>query len=358
MRPLLSTLYVLFKNGCLLSSIILLSACSGISYYSQSISGQLEIVSKKQNINDVIKDVRTPESLRQKLSLVENIRNFAEQQLLLPANGSYEKYVDLGRPYVVWNIFATPELSLEPLHWCFIIVGCLSYRGYFNKTDAEKFASVLEKQGMDVYVGGVRAFSTLGWFNDPVLNTMLYREDHELAKLLFHELSHQKLYIKDDTAFNEAFADTIAIIGTERWLTKQNRDQHLPHLESKRERQFSKLILEYRTELESIYSSDLNDEQKRSQKSLTIENLRQAYKSLRDSWGGYAAFDAWMDSPINNAKLSAVATYQYFVSDFMTIYRKVGGELSLFYSIVEKLGTCDKSYRHELLEKHATLISC
>jgi len=346
------------KTMAMLLSMTLFSACSGLSYYSQSISGQLAILAKKQSIDLVIKDEQTPEGIRQKLRLVEKIRDFAEQELLLPANGSYEEYSDLARPYVVWNVFAAPEFSLEPVRWCYLILGCLAYRGYFDKARAQQFAAALQAKGMDVYTGGVRAFSTLGWLHDPVMNTMLDRADHELARLLFHELAHQKLYVKDDTAFNEAFADAIAIIGTERWMKTQGEARPAFALELKRERQFVGLVLQYREKLAGLYASKIPDQAKRSKKSAIIMELRAACRDLRSAWGDYDAFDSWIHGPLNNARLSALSSYQYFVPDFLAIYSKTGNDLHAFYAIIRQLAACEQPTRHRLLQQQATSIPC
>ncbi len=357
-RYALSGLPVSTRNILLLLSMTLLGGCSSLSYYSQSVSGQFAIMTKKQDIDALISDAQTPLLLRQKLRTVKSIRDFAAQELFLPAKDSYEEYSDIGRPYVVWNVFAAPEFSLEPVRWCFLVVGCLGYRGYFNKAQAQGFADSLRQQGLDVYIGGVSAFSTLGWLDDPVMNTMLGRVDHELARLLFHELSHQKIYVKDDTDFNEAFADAVAIIGMERWVNALGRAEQTLQRELMRERQFSELVLRYREKLQRLYSSAIPDEEMRAQKSELIAALRRDCQKLRADRGGDARFDSWIKGPINNARLAAMATYQYFVADFIAIYIKTGRDLSAFYAIVRQLAACRQAHRHRLLQQRTISINC
>lgn len=359
MRAMLTQRNVFRLHHILLLSISLLQGCTSLSYYSQSVRGQMEIFANRQAINQVLENRQTGEALRQKLVLIKKILNFAETQLRLNAHGSYRDYVDLERPYVIWNIFATPELSLQAVQWCYLVVGCLSYRGYFDKQQALEFAGELKAKGLDVYLGGVSAYSTLGWFRDPIINTMLNRAEHELARLLFHELAHQKLYIKNDTDFNEAFADAVAIIGTERWLSTQQASlQKSIRLEQERERQFTALVLSTRERLMSLYAAKVPEEEKRQQKKRSIAELRNAYFQLRSSWGDYNVYDRWMNTDINNAKLSAVATYQNLVPDFLAVYNKLNEDLDMFYTLIAKLGECDKATRHELLSSHAISNNC
>ncbi len=194
------------------------TSCATTSYYLQSLSGHVDLLLKRQPISGILASQNTDKLLRDKLEMVLEIRRFASEHLGLPDNGSYSDYADLGRNFVVWNVFAAPELSLQAKQWCFLFVGCLNYRGYYSEEAANRYAQTLEAQGHDVFVGGVTAYSTLGWFNDPVLNTMLNRDNNYLASVIFHELSHQKLYLKNDTAFNEAFAEMVAQTGVQYWL--------------------------------------------------------------------------------------------------------------------------------------------
>jgi predicted aminopeptidase len=178
------------------------SACSSLDYYKQALSGQMEVVSKREPLDEVVQSPDTPEPLRARLRTIQRMRDFASSELALPNNGSYRSYADLGRPFVVWNVFASPELSLEPMEWCYPFVGCLSYRGYFERDEAVQLAAELDGQGMEAWVGGVPAYSTLGWFDDPLLNTFVAWPEGRLAELIFHELAHQRLYLGGETEFN------------------------------------------------------------------------------------------------------------------------------------------------------------
>jgi len=339
---------------------MLISACSSISYYGQSINGQLEIANKHQDINQLLQSSDINDDLRHKLKTVIGIREFASSHLRLPDNDSYKSYADIGRDYVVWNIFATPELSLEPLKSCFLIIGCLNYRGYFSKEYAQQYAMKLQEQGYDVFIGGVTAYSTLGWFDDPVLNTMFRKNDTYLSKVIFHELAHQRVYIKDDTEINEAFADTVALIGVKRWL------QHIAipadikafGLEQEREEEFVDLVMTTRQELDALYQSNQTDSIKLAKKEQIFNSMRFKYKKLRTSWNNDTTYDAWFENGLNNAKLSAVITYRKLIPGFFNLLDKTNDNLEDFYNLVEKLDMCPTNKRREILEKASTNFNC
>jgi predicted aminopeptidase len=237
-------------------------------YLMQAAGGQMVIASRREPIAEVIADSGTPPELRTRLEYVAAARDFASRELGLPDNDSYRSYADLGRPYVVWNVFATPEFSVEPRHWCFPIAGCVVYRGYFSEESARRYARKLRRRGDDVAVGGVAAYSTLGHFKDPVLNTMLGWSDAQLAATLFHELAHQVVYVPGDSQFNESFATVVEEAGLERWLTARQRMQDLAVWQEQRERQsqFIALLLKVRDELRELYQSAVPDDVKRNRK--------------------------------------------------------------------------------------------
>ena len=311
-----------------------------MAFYTQSVSGQLALLARRQPIAKLTADPKTPQGLRHRLREVEQIRRFAIGSLGLPDNGSYQSYVDLRRPFVVWNVFATPAFSLTPLTWCFPWVGCVSYRGYFAEEEARRFARSLEAQGYDVFVGGVAAYSTLGWFADPLLNTMLRLDDLRLAKVIFHELAHQKLYIPDDTAFNEAFATAVAQVGMEHWLKAQGREQALIALEREetRESEFIALVLATRKQLESLYASLLEMSPMRAAKERIFQDLRRRYQALKHQWGGYAGYDVWMTTDLNNAKIASVLTYHEQLAGFNALLKAADDELERFYVLVRLIG--------------------
>lgn len=331
-----------------------LTACSNLTYYSQAVEGQWEVWQRSQPIAKVLAHPATSAPLKQQLADVLNIRTFATTVLHLPENLSYTYYADLQRPFVVWSVFATPALSLEPKTWCFPIIGCVSYRGYFNQATAEMLATELRDQGYDVYVAGISAYSTLGWFADPVLNTMLKWTTSRLAGVIFHELAHQKLYIADDTAFNEAFATAVEEEGVQRWLRQFSTaaDQVAYQQAQQREMQFVHLVLTTRQRLEEVYQqhhlprATLVLEKKR-----IFNRLQTEYAVLKQRWDGYSGYDNWFAKDLNNAKLLSVVTYQDYVPAFQTLLVKQGHDLQKFYQAVAQLGDLPKEQREEELKR-------
>jgi predicted aminopeptidase len=337
-----------------LSLLLLLGSqlsCSHALYYAQSIQGHLKIMMNQVDINQVIENHETDDEIRRKLNYVDEIRRFAIESLGLPDNGSYEKFTQLDRDYVVWNVIAAPELSLEPVRWCFLVVGCLPYRGYFEKESAIEFALDLERKGQDVYVGGVSAYSTLGWFKDPLLSSMLNRSDNDLAKVIFHELAHQKIYFTDDTEFNEAFADSVALIGIQEWLrSREGIDEFQKfHGENKREDEFVSLILTYKDKLNGLYGSELDREDKLVEKKRIFERLLADYQVLQTGWNGSSDYEDWFNHDLNNAKISTILTYRDLVPSFLSLYERQGRELQRFYGAVAAYDICTKEERKQRL---------
>ncbi len=240
----------------------------------------------------------------------------------------------------MWNVFAAPELSLEPLQWCFMFVGCLNYRGYFSYDGAAKFANKLSAQGHDVYVAGIAAYSTLGWFHDPVLNTMLRSSDAEVAGLIFHELAHQRLYVRDDTEFNESFAMTVEREGVKRWLAQSGSEAEFRRYETVKQRrqQFIELIMQFRRRLEETYALDRPVDAKRAAKAALFDELRQSYQKLSAQWHGYRRYDAWFTQDLNNAHLVPISLYNQYVPAFEALLAEHGNDLRAFYEAVEELG--------------------
>jgi len=330
-----------------LLTLLSLNGCSSIAYYSQAIGGQWEIYRRSRAIDSVLADPATPTALKQKLTDILKMRAFASKVLHLPDNRSYTYYADIKRPYVVWSVFAAPAFSLKPKLWCFPIIGCVSYRGYFSEAAAMALAKDLRTQGYDVYVAGIAAYSTLGWFSDPVLNTMLAWNKSSMAGLIFHELAHQKIYIKNDTAFNEGFATTVEYVGVERWLAQYGTQKYLVDYQQSRQRQveFVNLVLAIRKDLQEIY------QQKPSPKAKTaaFQKLRAEYAILKKRWGGYAGYDAWFANDLNNAKLLSVVTYQDYVPAFRALLEQLDGDLVAFYEKVAQLGELPVEERRDQL---------
>ena len=334
-------------------SAVFLVSCGNIGYYSQSIAGQWEIISKRRPLAELLADPASDPRLRESLNQVLEIREFASRNLGLPDNNAYRSYAQLDRQYVVWNVIATPEFSLEPVEWCFIIVGCLPYRGYFSREAAVEHAHRLEAEGFDVHVGGVSAYSTLGWFDDPVLSTMLNREITATARIIFHELAHQHTYIKDDTDFNEAFADTVAQIGISLWLTSRDNNGLIDRnkRQQQRDEDFFQLVSEYKNKLTELYLAGIPTAEKRSRKSAIFKQMIADYHEIRSGWEDTREYDSWFGEGLNNARLATVLTYRDLVPALLSLYEAQGRDLTRFYRQVRVLGRCSKMQRRQFLEQ-------
>ena len=324
---------------------------SGGCYLLQSAQGQLALMSKREPIARVIDESSTPPALRTQLQEVTTIRDFATHELGLPDNGSYRSYADVGRRYVVWNVVAAPEFSVDAKQWCYPVVGCVAYRGYFSERRARRFGAQMRSQGLDVTVGGVAAYSTLGHFNDPVLNTMMGWNDVELAAIVFHELTHQLLYVPNDSSFNEALATTVEEEGVRRWLQAQGRDEDLSkHLEQQAHYlRVIDLLTATRTELRAIYASGLTPGQMREKKRAAFADMRASFAVLRTGWGGHAPFESWFTEDLNNAHLASIATYFSCVPGFERELKEAGGNLAVFYARVRTLAKLDQEKRDALV---------
>jgi predicted aminopeptidase len=331
--------------------VALIAASSGGCYLLQSVHGQLSLMSKREPITRVIDQPSTPPALRAQLEAVTAIRDFASRELGLPDNGSYRSYADLGRRYVVWNAVAAPEFSVDAKEWCYPIVGCVAYRGYFVEARARRFAARLRSQGLDVMVGGVAAYSTLGHFNDPVLNTMMGWNDVELASIIFHELTHQLLYVPNDSSFNEALAMTVEEEGVRRWLHAQGRDADLAdHLvQQDHYAKVVDLLTATRAELRAVYASGLTPEAMRQKKRAEFAAMRSSFALLKAGWGGHAPFESWFDEDLNNAHLASIATYFTCVPGFQRELEAVGGDLTAFYARVRALAKLDQEKRDAIV---------
>jgi predicted aminopeptidase len=331
--------------------VILIAVSSVGCYLFQSAQGQLELMSEREPIARVTAKASTPPALRTQLEAVDAIRDFASHDLGLPDNGSYRSYADVGRRYVVWNVVAAPEFSVDPKEWCYPIVGCVAYRGYFVEDRARRFALKLRSEGLDVVVGGVAAYSTLGHFNDPVLSTMMGWDDVELAAIIFHELTHQLLYVSNDSSFNEAFATTVEEEGVRRWLRSQGRDADLAkHLvEQEHYIKVIDLLSSTRDELRAVYASGLPPAAMREKKRAAFEAMRASFAHLKAEWGGHAPFEAWFGEDINNAHLASIATYYNCVPGFERELRAAGGDLTAFYARVRELAKLDQEKRDAIV---------
>ena len=330
-----------------------LAGCSTAGYYAQAVSGHLGLMAAREPIDEVIADPATPAAVRERLELARQAREFAVDELGLPDNGSYTRYVQLDRPAVVYNVFAAPAFSLEPKRWCFPVAGCVVYRGYFSRSRAERFAAGLEAEGWDTWVGGAAAYSTLGRFEDPILSSMLYRDDARLAGLLFHELAHQRLYVKGDSAFNEAFATTVEEEGVRRWLVAAGREDELAAWQRGRQRAaaFEFLVARTRGELQVVYAAGLSEAEMRAGKAAAFARLQREYQALKASWGGWDGYDRWFDAPLNNARLVPSATYRALVPAFRILLLEADGDLDAFYAEAERLGDLPQAERDAEMQR-------
>ena len=317
---------------------LLLNGCASVSYYSQLASGQLQLLRAREPVEKVIADPGRDAKLRTHLAQSQKARAFASEHLHLPDNQSYRLYADIGRPFVVWNVFATQEFSLTPQNHCFPIAGCVAYRGYYSQSAARGEAAIQRLQGMDVSIGGVEAYSTLGWFNDPILNSMMGWGDERLATLIFHELAHQRFYVQDDTEFNESFATFVEQEGTRQWRAFRGLPADTDSRLKQRD-QFIELVLDTRSRLETLYAQALPVEQMRERKAAEFEQFRRDYRAMRDSqWAGDKRYDAWVNAPLNNARLLPFGLYDQWVAAFAALFRQAGGDWLRFYAEVERLG--------------------
>lgn len=316
----------------LLTFLLLLPGCQTLHFYHQAISGQLEMLVKSRPISDVLVDKATSPRLTRRLIAVEEIRQFASDHLSLPGKESYGKYADLGRAQVSWVLYAAPEFSLEPKSWWYPALGKLNYRGYFQKEDSKNRAKELRSKGYDVYLAGVDAYSTLGWFHDPVLNTFIYAKDIDLAELIFHELTHRKIYRSGATAWNESLADAVAEEGVKRWLTYHRKYTELAIYEKRlaRRGQFYQEIESSRAELNKLYQGNLPPGMMLLDKKRVFRNLQKSFQALRKRWGG-RGLEGWLTENLNNAHLVSLATYHQHLPAFRALLKECHGDLDLFF---------------------------
>ncbi|MEJ2130367.1 MAG: aminopeptidase [Gammaproteobacteria bacterium] len=352
----LSTMKQAFRTVGVIAVGLVLGGCETVGFYGQAVSGQLEILMKRRSLDKVIADDDTPEEVHRKLELVSELVAYARDELSLPADGQYESYSDLERDYVVWNVFAAPELSLEPKQWCYPIAGCASYRGYFDETAAREYGARLADEGFDVYVGGVAAYSTLGWFDDPVLNTFLGRSEAGLAALIFHELAHALLYVPGDTTFNESFATAVEEEGLRRWFAaRENPSAFDAYVEARAQRRvFLELVSRWTDALEALYAAELPDAQKRERKAQTFEGMRDEYRRLESAseteGPRVQGFGAFFDEGLNNARLISVSAYRSWGDAFRALLDQADGDLEAFYARCRELAELDAAARRERLE--------
>jgi len=333
---------------------LLLAACASPAYYTQAAAGHLELMRQRQDVAEILSSQQADPALRGRLALATELRGFAVRELGLPDNGSYTQYVETGRDAVTWNVVATPELSLETRRWCFLVAGCVPYRGYFQREAAEKFAGALRNDGFDVDISPATAYSTLGWFKDPLLDIMLGYSDEQLAAVLFHELAHQQVYLRGDTGFNESYASFVEEAGVVLWLQASGRADRLEKWQSRQRAaaRFDSLLLQTRSKLARLYASSAPEDEKRRAKGIVFEQLVADYRQLVSGpWNGSDFFAGWFDSELNNARLALFSSYRGGLCAFAALYREVGQDMHRFHARVAERASLEPAVRRAWLEQ-------
>ena len=335
----------------LVASLAGCQTASELGYYWQSVRGHWALMDQARPIADLLAEPGLDPVLRGRLEHAREIRRYASTELGLPDNGSYTEYVDLKRAFVVWNVVAAPEFSLSLRQWCFPFAGCVSYRGYYSEQAARDFAAGLRAQGLDVQVAGVPAYSTLGWLDDPLLSSFIGYSEPDLARLIFHELAHQLVYVKGDSTFNESFATAVEEVGVQRWLKDRGRPGMAEAYQAGRARraEFLALLQTTRERLAALYAEPLAVGDMRARRRSEFEDLRTRYQALRTHWGGWAGYDRWFDQDLGNAHLGAVATYTSLGPGFRRLLAESEGDLDRFYRRVREIAELPKTDRDALL---------
>ncbi len=339
------------RAAALLAIALSLSACDSMAWYWQAARGHLAIVAARQDMGELLDDPALAPALAAKLRLALEVREFAASELMLPVGDNYLEFVRLDREYAVWNVFAAPEFSVEPVTWCYPVSGCAAYRGYFSESAAHAYAGELAAQGFDVHVAGVDAYSTLGWFDDALLSTVAGRPDHQLAALIFHELAHQVAYAPGDTTFNESFATVVELEGLRRWLATRRQAEQFEEARAAvaRRRQFAAFAIGFRDRFEELYGRDMAAAEMRRAKAALQQQMRRAYRTLKTEWGGYAGYDGWFSRSLNNAQLATVGSYNDLAPRLREILRQGGDDLPAFYARMRELARMSRDRREEYL---------
>jgi predicted aminopeptidase len=332
---------------------ICLNGCANLPYYAQAVNGHFNVLHRSQPISTIIANPNTNQKLKHSLIKVVKLREFASHELKLPDNLSYTSYADLERPYVVWNVFASPELSLKLKTWCFVQAGCVNYRGFFSQAKAERYAEELRNEGYDVYVGGVRAYSTLGWFSDPVLNTFISYSEMNLARLIFHEMAHQVVYVPGDSVFNESFATAVEHEGIKRWFESNGTVLEQAVLSARQEREsvFTELVLRHRKRLQTLFNSEFSDTEKRTGKARIFEELHEEFLRLKADKAEFSSYDQWFAQHLNNALLATVSIYTQLLPAFQAILMQHDKDMERFFDVVTKISKLPRNERNSVLQK-------
>ncbi|GGG52048.1 aminopeptidase [Pseudohongiella nitratireducens] len=334
------------KRLWVIFALLMMSGCQTLGYVGQAALGHARLMASREPIPEILASPTLDPQLAQQLQVVSQAREFAEANLFLPANGSFTSYVSLDQPFPVWNVFAAPRYSLTPLSWCFPVAGCVSYRGYFSQEAATGFAGQLASDGYDVFVAGAEAYSTLGWFNDPLTSAVLWRDNNQLRALVFHELVHQHYYLPGDTAFNESLASFIEQQGLYRWHEARGEPSAMTQYQAQeqRQREFIDFVLGYRNRFAEMYASDAPSAARKQ--ALQTE--------MREEWlgrGESAGYQGFFAGPLNNAQLSTVGSYFDWVPAFEQLLAEESGSLRRFYARVEHLMRLPDDKRRQALNE-------
>ncbi len=328
------------------------SGCANIGYYAQAAGGHLKLMRARQPVAELLADESLDPVLRTQLETLGQARGFAVEVLQLPDTDSYSTYVETGRQAITWNVVAAEEFSLRPYTWCFPIAGCVNYRGYFAEADALEYADDFRRDGYDVTIGGASAYSTLGWFDDPILDTMLRGSDIRYVGTLFHEMAHQLLYVENDSDFNEAYASFVEQEGVRLWLQSRDEASRIAGYRASLERgeDFVALLAVTRRSLEEVYASDLDDAAKRAGKKAAFEQMRANYEELKIKWNGYSGYDGWFRRELNNARLVSVSTYRRYIPAFAALFDEVGQDIAAFHAKAAEIGALEHAARREQMD--------
>jgi len=332
--------------------LLLLGACTDSGYYLQAARGQYAILKQREPIAPLLNSPTLDQQHKDELRRILQIRDFASDQLALPDNASYRSYVELEQPYPIWNVVAAPALSLQPKTWCFPIAGCVSYRGYFSEEAANSFARNLQQENYDTLVAGVPAYSTLSWFDDPVLSSFSHWPAPSVARLIFHELAHQQLYLPGDSAFNEAFATSVEISGTQVWLDQYGSDKERQQFDSQLEREatFLNWTNGLHQQLADLYASSQTDQQKLTEKNKIFASAHIQYQALKQSWNGYSGYDNWVKT-LNNARLVSLQTYRRLLPAFNRLFADNQQNFANFYQACQTLANLPAPQRQQALDR-------
>ncbi len=335
----------------LLLSALALSGCATTHFYGQLASGQIRLLLAREPVAELLVQPDLDAGLRERLVYARRALEFARQELLLPASDSYTTYADLQRGHALWTLYAAPEFSVKPLTWCYPIAGCTVYRGYFSREDAAREAQILQEKGFDTYIGGVRAYSTLGWFSDPLLNTFVFDDDIDLAALLFHELAHQLVYVKGDTAFNEGFASFVEAEGLRRWVSVLNRPEALPDYQARQaaRNRFVSLVSAAREKLAAAYRDESDLLQRKLAKQQVLAALTANFQDEMKNTPALQRYQSWFQQGLNNAKLATVSTYHDRVPDFAHLLRAADNDLAEFYLRCQEIARLEPAEREKRL---------